>query len=463
MNVALAGLPLMTWLMPARPASQIRMSATFESEAAYISSLEPHTLPEGFRCGVCGFQFSPAELGGTSTAIMNLTLLALDEPTEDWAAVFTRNRFPGAPVKVGRARLAGGSALQAVVVNNKISNVCAADDGVAASERVCAGVASELELSGGASAVLPLSTGVIGWRLPTAEMEAALPLASAALSRGSALPAARSIMTTDRFPKLRVVSACGGTLVGFAKGAGMIEPDMATMLAFVLTDVAVPREALRPMLRRAAEGSFNAASVDADQSTSDSLVCLSSGAALGKPRLDARGLQDFETALCGLCAALAEDVVRNGEGTTHVIRVAVSGAPSADLAKGVGKAVVNSPLFKSAVAGDDPNVGRLVSAVGSYLGRAAPSLDLTECRMAMGGRTIFAHGEFAIDARAEDELHEHLRAASLAADDGTSLPYPPHERCVEISIELGAGEHACTVHGSDLTHEYVSINADYRS
>lgn len=471
-------LSLLAYQLPTRPLPPamsptriVRMSSavTHGSEAEYLASLEGHMLPAGFRCGVCGFQFNPVELGGASSAVMNLTLLALDAPTEDWAAVFTRNRFPGAPVKVGKTRLAAGGALQAVVVNNKISNVCAADDGVAASEAVCRGVASALSLTGGADAVLPMSTGVIGWRLPVDDMLQELPTAAAALTVGSALPAAQSIMTTDRFPKLRSVQACGGTLVGFAKGAGMIEPDMATMLAFVLTDVAVPCDALRPMLRRAADASFNAASVDADQSTSDTLVCLSSGAQLGAAPLDAAGCEAFEAALTELCAQLAEDVVRNGEGTTHVIRVTVRGAPTDDLARGAGKAVINSPLFKSAVAGNDPNVGRLVSAVGSYLGRAAPDVDLSACTMAMGGQTIFKNGEFALDAKTEDELYEHMLGACLVAPTPpggakpASLPYPPHERCVEIEVDLGVGDGACVVHGSDLTHEYVSINADYRS
>ena len=209
----------------------------------------------------------------------------------------------------------------------------------------------------------------------------------------------------------------------------------------------------------AADASFNACSVDADQSTSDSLVCLSSGAVAPS----AAELPAFEAALTTLCEKLAEDVVRNGEGTTHVIRVSVTGAPDVELARGVGKAVVNSPLFKSAVAGNDPNVGRLVSTVGSYLGRAAPELPLERCVMTMGGRVIFEGGCFKIDAAAEDFVHAHLCDALLTSPDGASLPYPPHERCVEIGVDLGAGDAALTVHGSDLTHEYVSINADYRS
>ena len=184
---------------------------------------------------------------------------------------------------------------------------------------------------------------------------------------------------------------------------------------------------------------------------------------LGRTGLSAASCDEFERALTELCEKLAEDVVRNGEGTTHVIRVSVTHAPSWELARGVGKAVVNSPLFKSAVAGNDPNVGRLVSAVGSYLGRTAPELDLGGCSMRMGGRRIFAAGAFEIDADAEAAIHQHLLDATLSDAEGTSLPYPPHERCVEIEVDLGAGEAACTVHGSDLTHEYVSINADYRS
>jgi glutamate N-acetyltransferase/amino-acid N-acetyltransferase len=139
------------------------------------------------------------------------------------------------------------------------------------------------------------------------------------------------------------------------------------------------------------------------------------------------------------------------------------GAPTFEIARGVGKAVVNSPLFKSAVAGNDPNVGRLVSTVGSYLGRVAPTLDLGACVMSMGGRCIFQRGEFTIDQAVEDELYGHMCDALLSSPEGDSLPYPPHERCVEIEVNLGAGDAMCTVHGSDLTKEYVAINADYRS
>ena len=177
----------------------------------------------------------------------------------------------------------------------------------------------------------------------------------------------------------------------------------------------------------------------------------------------AADLGEFEAALKSLCEALAEDVVRNGEGTSHVIRVSVSGAPDVELARGVGKAVVNSPLFKAAVAGNDPNVGRLVATVGSYLGRARPELNLDACTFTMGGRLLFENGEFLIDGASEDFVYAHMCDALLTGGDGQSLPYPPHERCVEIGVDLGAGDASLVVHGSDLTAEYVSINADYRS
>jgi len=322
-------------------------------------------------------------------------------------------------------------------------------------------VASALDLEGGASAVIPSSTGVIGWALPVEQMVDALPEAIAALQAETALPAARGIMTTDRFPKLRAASACGGRVVAIAKGAGMVEPNLATMLAFVLTDIDVPRSALQPMLERAAGVSFNCISVDADQSTSDTLVCLSS-AMTPLPEGDA-ALAEFETALTAVLTDLAADVVRNGEGTSHVMRVAVSGAPTEELARGVGKAVVNSNLFKTAVAGNDPNVGRLVGAVGSYLGRVAPDLSLVDCTMTLGGLPIFSGGKFELDPEREAILSAHMRDALLTDSAGTSLAYPPHERYVEIAIDLAIGEGACIVYGSDMTEEYVHINADYRS
>ncbi|KAL1500463.1 hypothetical protein AB1Y20_013120 [Prymnesium parvum] len=432
----------------------------FGSASEYKEHLTSQgSLPEGFRVGVHGFKFTPKE--ADMQAVMNITLIALDRPTSSFAGVFTRNSFCGAPVTVGKKRIEHSAAIQAVVINNKISNVCAAGDGVQSSEDLCAAVASALELEGGADAVIPCSTGVIGWALPVEKMVEALPATAAKLQADSVVPAAYGIMTTDRFPKLRTYPACGGRLVGIAKGAGMIEPNMATMLSFILTDVDVPKHELQAMLRRVVDVSFNCVSVDADQSTSDTMLCLSSAVKPLPPGEAA--LAEFEAALTALATDLAEDIVRNGEGTSHVIRVHVSGAPSSELARGVGKAVVNSNLFKTAVAGNDPNVGRLVAAVGSYLGKVAPELDVTGCRMSLGGQLIFHRGKFDLDPTMEKSLSAHMSEAILTGSNGESLKYPRHQRCVEVGIEMGLGDCECTVFGSDMTTEYVEINADYRS
>ena len=415
-------------------------------------------LPAGFRVGTTRLAFTPAE--APKPAEMTLALLALDRPTADFAAVFTRNAFPGAPVLIGRRRLAE-PALGAVVVNNKISNVCA-PAGVEDAEAVCAAAARRLGCR--PAEVLPSSTGVIGWRLPVDAMVAALPAAVAALTADSALPAAEGIVTTDRYPKVRGATLAGGRLVGIAKGAGMIEPNLATMLVFLLTDLRVPRADLRVMLSRAVDASFNCISVDSDTSTSDTVVALSSG------RLPCPDPAAFEAALTTLCHDLAEDVVRNGEGVHHVMRVEVRGAPDAALARALGKAVINAPLFKCAVAGNDPNVGRLIQAIGKHVGAAAPGLDLGGLRATLGGIEIFARGAFQLDRAKEEALTAHLKKTELYASappkDGVFTPpvdFPAHERCVDIEIDLGAGPAAATVLGADLTHEYVSENADYRS
>ena len=240
---------------------------TFASRAAHRAWLAAEgALPAGFRVGTVRFDFVPRE--APKPAKMTLTLIALDRPTPDFAAVFTRNAFPGAPVIVGRQRL-GAATLGAIIVNNKISNVCA-PGGVEASERVCAETARLLQL--GASQILPSSTGVIGWGLPVEAMITALPSVTAALAPGSILPAAEGIVTTDLYPKIRRATVGGGSIVGIAKGAGMIEPNMATMLVYVLTDIAIPRATLRAMLTRVVNTSFNTISVDSDTSTSDTVA-----------------------------------------------------------------------------------------------------------------------------------------------------------------------------------------------
>lgn len=432
---------------------------TFENRAAHRAWLASQAaLPAGFRVGSARFEFMPRE--APKPAKMTLTLLALERPTPDFAAMFTRNAFPGAPILVGRKRLAEPT-LGAVIVNNKISNVCA-PGGVEASEKICAETARLLGLAPGQ--VLPSSTGVIGWSLPVDAIVGALPQTVATLTGESILPAAEGIVTTDLYPKVRRASVGGGSIVGIAKGAGMIEPNMATMLVYLLTDIIVPRAELRAMLLRAVDASFNAISVDSDTSTSDTVVALSSG------RVPCTDWGNFERGLHQVCRDLAEDVVRNGEGVRHVIRVTVKNAASLGLARALGKAVVNGPLFKCAVAGNDPNVGRLIQAIGKHVGAHAAGTNLSALRATMGGTEIFAQGVFQLNPEKEAALVAHLRGAELytsaPSPEGifaAPIDFPPHERCVELEIDLGNGAAAATVLGGDLTHEYVSENADYRS
>lgn len=416
-------------------------------------------LPGGFRVGTTAFDFVPVE--APKPARMRLTVIALEKPTADFAAVFTRNAFPGAPVLIGRRRLAEPR-LGAVVVNTKISNV-GAPDGVASSERVCAAAAAALGLR--ANEILPSSTGVIGWQLPVEAMVAALPAAVAALQGETVLPAAEGIVTTDLFPKVRRVELAGGSIVGIAKGAGMIEPNLATMLVYLLTDLAVPRERLRACLAAAVAPSFNAISIDSDQSTSDTVALLSSG------RVPCPDESAFAAGLEAVCRALAADVVRNGEGVKHVVRIRVQGAPDVAAAKGIGKSIANSPLWQCALCGNDPNVGRLLMAIGKYVGNERPEVAVDRCRIAIGGQVVFADGAFRLDRQVEKRLSAYFKRAELyetvPPDDQLvfrpPINWPPHERTVDIEVDLGLGPASFEVLGSDRTHEYVSENADYRS
>jgi glutamate N-acetyltransferase/amino-acid N-acetyltransferase len=440
------------------PMSSTQLSfASREEHRAWLTTQA--ALPAGFRVGTTRFEFTSKEVA--KPAQMALTLIALDRPTPAFAAMFTRNAFPGAPVIIGRKRLNEAS-LGAVLVNNKISNVCV-PNGVNDSERLCEVAAKALGLD--SHQVLPSSTGVIGWELPIEQMLPVIPAAAAALQSESILPAAEAIVTTDLYPKIRRAKVGGGSIVGIAKGAGMIEPNLATMLVYLLTDLDLTRADLRAALAKAIPCSFNSMSVDSDTSTSDTVALLSSRL------VPCSDLDEFQLALDQVCGDLAEDIARNGEGVHHVIRVQIIGAPSESIARGVGKSVVNSPLFQCAVCGNDPNVGRLVCAIGKYLGTAAPDADLSRTRMSMGGLEIFVGGEFRLSPEVESELTAHLKAAELyqsaAPADGLSfvppVKYPPHEARVEIAIDLGLGSATAVIIGTDRSHEYVTENADYRS
>ena len=422
--------------------------STFTSAEAYQDSLRRRSvLPAGFCAATGSLSFSPAEKPGSFP--MNLALILLDEPTGSFAARYTSNRFAGAPVLIGRERLEERR-VRGVLVNNKVANV-----GAATGVEDAHAVLRELgELLGTPEReLLPASTGVVGWRLPVADITPALPGLAAGLQRRSLLPVARAIMTTDAWPKLRRARVGQGVLVGTAKGAGMIEPNLATMLVFLLTDVDIGREALRQELARAAEASFNRISVDGDQSTSDMVVVLSSRRKPAVPRAE------FRRALEEVCRGLAGDIVRNGEGVGHVLRVRVRGVP---VALALAKAVVNSPLVKTAVFGNDPNVGRILSALGDRLATApgGEALPLERLSVRMGGTLLYEDGGFRLGARTEQVLSRYLKACALP------LPhrgYPPHERCVDIEV-TGPGRAAeVEVLGADLSYEYVRENADYRS
>ena len=303
------------------------------------------------------------------------------------------------------------------------------------------------------------------------------PNAVAQFQSKSALPAARGITTTDRYPKLRSYRSKSGSwsIVGIAKGAGMIEPNLATMLAYIMTDLDIPRDLLQESLSECSRVSFNSITVDGDQSTSDTVLALSSQSV--KIQNHEEEISEFKTGLLDICQGLAEDIVRNGEGTQHVVRVTVSAAPSTHLARDLGRFIINSNLVKCAIAGSDPNVGRIVGAIGSYLSTTGATTLLSSAgvlgtdlmkglSVTLGGINIFSDSSFQLDPNKELLLSNYMFDAQLYPAD---LPehdrnYPPHYKSVEIVVSLGGGgKHSCVVIGSDLTKEYVEVNADYRS
>ena len=293
-------------------------SEVYDTASAYRAALQERALvPRGFRFAVTATEFIPAELGAAAQPLpIKLTAILAPAASRAWAAVLTRNRVTGAPVEIVRGQR--GQPVRGLVINNKVANVCAAG-GEAAARSVLASAGDALGVPG--AELLPASTGVIGWQLPVAALAAAAPALAANLGTTSALAAAEAIMTTDAYAKLRsATTASGHRVLGIAKGAGMIEPDMGTMLAFIVTDAPATADELQEELQHAARSSFNAITVDGDQSTSDMAVLLSSAErAPGAPRVAGLG-----AAVRQVCTALAGDIVRNGEGTRHVMEIAVS-------------------------------------------------------------------------------------------------------------------------------------------
>jgi glutamate N-acetyltransferase/amino-acid N-acetyltransferase len=360
------------------------------------------------------------------------------------AGVFTSNKCPGAPIDWCRKALGGGRA-RALVVNAGNANVFT---GRAGAEAARASAEAAAKLAGcPARQVFLGSTGVIGEVLPHARLVAALPALHAALRAEGWDAAARGIMTTDTFPKGATrVAAIGGTEVrisGIAKGSGMIMPDMATMLCFIFTDAKIPAPALQRVLSRGVGKSFNCTTVDSDTSTSDTVLVFATGQAkhAAVPETGGRALSDFAAKLDEVLLDLALQVVRDGEGAQKLIRIDVTGAVSARSAKRIGLAVANSPLVKTAIAGEDANWGRIVMAVG----KAGEPADRDRLSVGVGGVWMARKGAV-VPGYDETPVVAHMRGREVA-----------------IAIDMGLGRGAATVWTCDLTHGYIDINGSYRS
>jgi len=353
------------------------------------------------------------------------------------AGVFTRNTMPGAPVVVGREHLRDGI-LQAVIVNSKNANVATSQRGVEDSKRICELVAAQCGIEPGL--VLPSSTGVIGRRLPMDVIKrgCATLVKDFGKTERHIENFARSIMTTDTRPKWVSASLDGATILGIAKGAGMIEPNMATMLCYFATDAAVPSTLLRPMLKRVVERSFNRVSIDTDTSTSDTVVIMANGLA------GTKSPDRFEEVLSEMAIYLAKEIARDGEGATKLIELLVSGAGTAEQALLTAKSIINSPLVKTAIYGADPNWGRFVMAIGKVF---AYSVDIARLKI------IFGEGSerSMIDAETLDRDEVPLGRISEILKR--------HEICIQVVI--GDGPYSERVWGCDLTEGYVKENAYY--
>ncbi|HET9794378.1 MAG TPA: bifunctional glutamate N-acetyltransferase/amino-acid acetyltransferase ArgJ [Thermoanaerobaculia bacterium] len=372
----------------------------------------------------------------------DLALIVSEGGASAAAAVFTKNRFSAAPVELSRTALRrSGGRVRAVVVNSGCANAITGAEGTRAAARVRQRTAALLGCP--PSEVFLASTGVIGVLLPDEKIRAALPDAVARLSSGGIDAASLAILTTDTGPK--VASATfrlgprRGRIVGFAKGAGMIHPNLATMLGFVMTDVAATPEYLRRALREAVDSTFNAISVDGDTSTNDSVLLMASGR-LGNEPLAGEDGDDFRRALATVCGELAWRIVRDGEGATRVMEITVRGAATAKEAKLAANAIATSPLVKTALHGGDPNWGRILAAIGRSGARVST------------GRVELSAGPVRLVVEGAAASYRERDAARVFA----------RER-VPVLADLGAGKASATVLASDLGHDYVSLNADYRS
>ena len=421
----------------------------FTTKELYRETLKQRaTLPKGFSFATRSIEFFPEERDSSEPMKMNLTLIEPDEASDSFAGVFTKNAFPGYPVEIGR-ELLKKDRISGILINNRISNVRCAG-GRETALRITKKLQS---IRGAAHPYFPSSTGIIGWKLPEQEICENLNPLVESLDKKKILSAAESIMTTDAFPKLRSIDLKGGRICAIAKGAGMIEPDMATMLVFILTDIKIERDTLRSLFSGVINQTFNRISIDSDQSTSDTALIISSGKCEGISK------DDFKEALLSVCSSLSEDIVRNGEGTSHLIRVKIREAGSVKEAVAIGKALINSPLTKTAIFGNDPNVGRFIQAIGNYLGKNDIYVNPEEVKISIGDQLVYEKGIFSLNEEKEKKLSNYMKDCSFVNSGG----FPPHERSVDLIISLGQGSAESEVLGSDLTYDYVRENADYRT
>jgi len=358
------------------------------------------------------------------------------------AAVFTTNRFCAAPVQVAREHLQQG-APRYLLVNTGNANAGTGESGLANARRSCDAVAALAKVT--AQQVLPFSTGVIGEPLPVDRIEAGLPAALQALEADAWALAAEGIMTTDTRPKgvcrQIVVNGKTVTITGISKGAGMIKPNMATMLGFVATDAVVDASLLQQLLRETTESSFNAITIDGDTSTNDACVLVATGQS-GASVSREQGLDTFRQALHDVLVSIAQQIVRDGEGATKFVSVQVSGGKTVAECRQAAFTVAESPLVKTALFASDPNWGRILAA----LGRAGINdLDVTGVNVHLNGVLIAERGG---------------RAASYTEEAGVAAMKPEE---IVIAIDLGRGQQQATVWTCDFSYDYVKINAEYRS
>lgn len=397
---------------------------------------------------VPGVRLGVAEAAIRKLNRKDLTLIEL-APGARVAGVFTQNRFCAAPVQVCKANLPAGD-IRALVINTGVANAGTGEPGLIAARATCEAVAGQLGIA--AAQVLPFSTGVILEPLPVERLVAGLPAAKAALKAHGWFDAAHGIMTTDTVPKAtsRQVQIGGKTvtLTGISKGAGMIKPNMATMLGFLATDADVAQPVLDALLKEVTDLSFNSITVDGDTSTNDSYILIATGQAGNATIADTASVDyaAFRAAVLDVSIWLAQAIVRDGEGATKFMTLQLEGGKDRDECRKVGYAIGHSPLVKTAFFASDPNLGRILAAIG-YAGIA--DLDVAGVRVWLG-----SEGEEVLVAE------QGGRAAAYREEDGARIMKAAE---ITVRVDLGRGRTAATMWTCDFSYDYVKINADYRS